>query len=98
MVSRRHADALSAAKSDNRPLDCFWKESEMSTRISILALILSLLITPAMVHAEEGDWEITAKSELAVQRGLDWLAKNQGEAGNWGSNDLGPLSGRPGCF
>ncbi len=37
----------------------------------------------------DGDWEITAESEAAVERGLSWLAANQGPEGNWGSNDLG---------
>lgn len=38
---------------------------------------------------DDGDWEITAESESAVERGLRWLAANQGPEGNWGSNDLG---------
>ena len=37
----------------------------------------------------EGDWEVTRESEVALKRGLEWLAKNQGTQGNWGSNDLG---------
>lgn len=40
----------------------------------------------------EGDWEITPQSEVALDRGLQWLAKNQGPAGNWESNDLGLVS------
>jgi hypothetical protein len=45
---------------------------------------------PSAVAAEDdGDWEITAESEAAVERGLRWLAANQGPEGNWGSNDLG---------
>ena len=44
---------------------------------------------PAVCHAADGDNEITPGSEAAVERGLEWLAKNQGEAGNWESNDLG---------
>jgi len=40
----------------------------------------------------EGDWEITPQSEQALQRGLDWLAKNQGSKGNWSSNHLGLVS------
>ena len=38
---------------------------------------------------DDADWEITAESEAAVERGLRWLAANQGPEGNWGSNDLG---------
>ncbi len=26
---------------------------------------------------------------MALQRGLEWLARNQGRDGNWDSNDLG---------
>ena len=38
------------------------------------------------------DWEITPESELALERGLQWLARNQGPEGNWESNDLGLVS------
>jgi len=34
-------------------------------------------------------WEITAESEAALDKGLRWLAANQGSDGTWGSNDLG---------
>ena len=37
----------------------------------------------------EGDWEVTPESEAALERGLAWLARNQGPEGNWDSNDLG---------
>ncbi|HEV3005556.1 MAG TPA: squalene--hopene cyclase [Pirellulales bacterium] len=37
----------------------------------------------------EGDWELTPASEAALRGGLDWLAREQGPEGNWGSNDLG---------
>jgi hypothetical protein len=40
----------------------------------------------------EGDWEITRASERALERGLAWLARNQGSEGNWQSNDLGLVS------
>jgi hypothetical protein len=36
--------------------------------------------------------EITGKSEQALQRGLGWLAANQGPEGNWTSDDLGLVS------
>jgi hypothetical protein len=38
---------------------------------------------------DNADWEITPQSEMALQRGLTWLARNQGLEGNWDSNDLG---------
>jgi hypothetical protein len=37
----------------------------------------------------EGDWELTRESEQALDRGLEWLRRNQGAEGNWESNDLG---------
>jgi hypothetical protein len=40
----------------------------------------------------QGDWEITPQSEEALERGLAWLARNQGPEGNWDSNDLGLVS------
>jgi hypothetical protein len=40
----------------------------------------------------EGEWEITPASEKAAQRGLEWLARNQGAAGNWECSDLGLVS------
>src|SRR5688572_25809311 len=36
--------------------------------------------------------EITPQSEAALERGLTWLAKNQGADGSWGSADLGLVS------
>jgi hypothetical protein len=35
---------------------------------------------------------VTAESELALEHGLAWLARNQGREGSWGSNDLGLVS------
>src|SRR6186997_2951553 len=49
-----------------------------------------LLVTLAM--GQETDDEITPRSEAALERGLVWLAKNQGVEGSWGSNDLGLVS------
>ena len=45
---------------------------------------------PAQPPAAE-EWEITPQSEAAIAKGLAFLAKKQGGAGNgnWGSNDLG---------
>jgi hypothetical protein len=54
----------------------------------ILLLVCAVLATTAPARAE-GDWEITPQSEDALRKGLDWLAKNQGPDGNWGSSDLG---------
>jgi hypothetical protein len=54
-------------------------------------LIVALVAAPTPVRAE-GEWEITPASEAALERGLQWLAVNQGAAGNWESNDLGLVS------
>ena len=51
-----------------------------------------LVFLPAVPARAEGDWEITADSALALDRGLAWLANNQGPDGNWSSNDLGLVS------
>ena len=37
-------------------------------------------------------WEITPQSRKALDRGLQWLQRNQGPEGNWTSNDLGLVS------
>ena len=44
------------------------------------------------VLAADNRWETTPGAQGAVKRGLQWLAKTQGVAGNWGSNDLGLVS------
>ena len=43
----------------------------------------------AQAAPRPGDWEVTPESELALERGLAWLARSQGPQGNWESNDLG---------
>ncbi|HZZ72586.1 MAG TPA: squalene--hopene cyclase [Pirellulales bacterium] len=57
----------------------------------IWCLILTLVWGQSVAFAE-GDWEITPQSEEALNRGLQWLATNQGPDGNWDSNDLGLVS------
>src|SRR5262245_13232153 len=48
---------------------------------------MSCLAAPA--RADDVLDEMPPPSEAALERGLAWLAKNQGVEGNWGSNDLG---------
>jgi hypothetical protein len=53
---------------------------------------LAILFAAAAPARAEGDWEVTPQSQQALERGLEWLARNQGPEGNWGSNDLGLVS------
>ena len=56
--------------------------------MAVLILVLSFV---TRVAAQPGT-EITPASERALERGLQWLAANQGPDGNWTSNDLGLVS------
>ena len=58
-------------------------------------LLRSLLLLPAgapLLAQQQGQEEITSDSKRALRLGVQWLAKNQGPEGNWGSNDLGLVS------
>src|SRR5256885_10793639 len=57
-----------------------------------LSFLLFALVRGAFVIADDEANEITRPSEAALERGLAWLAKNQGSEGSWGSNDLGLVS------
>lgn len=54
--------------------------------ILIAPVFLAVLAVPVF---GQNEWEVTPESELALERGLAWLAKTQGSQGNWESNDLG---------
>lgn len=59
----------------------------MRWTIALFAVFCLLLVdSPAQA---EGEWEINDASQAALERGLEWLARNQGSEGNWESNDLG---------
>src|SRR6476469_4914086 len=58
----------------------------------VLFLLLLCGCWPQYLRAQEAAEEITTGSEAALDRGLAWLAKNQGVDGNWGSSDLGLVS------
>jgi hypothetical protein len=60
----------------------------MKIVLALFAVCLALLCGATQVRAE-GDWEVNPQSDAALQRGLNWLAQNQGPEGNWQSNDLG---------
>jgi len=57
-----------------------------SAMVALVALAVGLNDSCAVA---EGEWETTRQSERTARLGLEWLAANQGRAGNWGSNDLG---------
>src|SRR3954468_18076263 len=63
----------------------------MPLRSSIFAITLALAAA-ATARADDAPDEITPASTAALERGLSWLAKNQGSEGSWGSNDLGLVS------
>jgi hypothetical protein len=60
-------------------------------RSTVWLLIFTVCVASATSARAQED-EITPASEAALDRGLAWLAKNQGPEGNWGSNDLGLVS------
>jgi hypothetical protein len=65
----------------------------MRRPLTTLLLVAALLsVPPATAVRAEGEWEVTAESEAALERGIEWLARNQGPQGNWESNDLGLVS------
>jgi len=59
----------------------------MKNSCLVAALLLVSLVAGSL--RAQGDWEITPESEIALARGLEWLARNQGPQGNWESNDTG---------
>lgn len=64
----------------------------MTTRREFLAGTVLALASGSGSAAVDNRWETTRAGQAAVKRGLQWLAKTQGVAGNWGSNDLGLVS------
>jgi hypothetical protein len=58
----------------------------------VFSLPAVLCLAGAAASGQSGTDEITPTSEAALERGLAWLAKNQGSEGSWGSNDLGLVS------
>src|SRR5262245_53084614 len=66
------------------------RRSALRVPRSALILLLALAF-PTLVVAQQQK-EITPESRAALDRGLEWLALNQGTEGNWGSNDLGLVS------
>lgn len=63
-----------------------------SRLICPFVLALTGIGAVALAIADDTVREITPAGEATLERGLAWLAKNQGVEGNWGSNDLGLVS------
>jgi hypothetical protein len=62
----------------------------------MLCAALSVCVTPAL-RAEvpgrtDNSWEIRPEGRKALALGLEWLERNQGDEGNWTSDDLGLVS------
>jgi hypothetical protein len=64
----------------------------LARSLTLFSLVAALLLAPVFAARGQDFEEITPESEIALDRGLDWLARNQGPEGNWGSNDLGLVS------
>jgi hypothetical protein len=72
---------------------CSPRRSRRGGRARLAAAAALLALACALPPARgEGEWEITPASERSLARGLEWLARHQGSAGNWQSNDLGLVS------
>jgi hypothetical protein len=57
--------------------------------VLIAPVLLAVLVVPVL---GQNEWEVVPESELALERGLAWMARTQGAQGNWESNDLGLVS------
>ena len=55
-------------------------------------LTLALFSQPNASFAVDRSWETTPQSRQALDRGLQWLVRNQGTEGNWTTNHLGLVS------
>ncbi|GIX03266.1 MAG: hypothetical protein KatS3mg113_0272 [Planctomycetaceae bacterium] len=54
-----------------------------------LILCAGIVAVPLCYGLAQNPNEITPQSEAALERGLKWLARQQGAQGHWESNDLG---------
>jgi hypothetical protein len=66
--------------------------SSMIRQHHFIAWLVGVMLVCGPALADEADNEITPQSEAALDKGLQWLAKNQGAEGSWGSSDLGLVS------
>jgi hypothetical protein len=56
--------------------------------LGVSAALAAGVCCPRLARGD-GQWEINVESEQALERGLQWLSRNQGGEGSWGSDDLG---------
>ena len=63
-----------------------------SPYLRMLLMFPAFLLALAAPVLAQGEWETNPETELALERGLAWLARTQGTQGNWESNDLGLVS------
>lgn len=76
-----HSPLRLPAVSLARPYPCFF------------AICVALAMCPSPTLAwGDSSWEITPQSRRALDRGLQWLQRNQGPEGNWTSKNLGLVS------
>lgn len=68
------------------------RDLSLSRAIVALLLIIAVGLCSLKPASAQDFEEFTPASELALERGLEWLAANQGPEGNWESNDLGLVS------
>lgn len=58
-------------------------------QFSLTIFVIAMMLCPCMPTVAQDEWEVTPGGEASLERGLEWLARNQGPQGNWESNDLG---------
>ena len=58
---------------------------------ALLCIALLICAFPCLARGDSA-WEITPQSRKALDRGLQWLQRNQGPEGNWTTNNLGLVS------
>lgn len=56
-----------------------------------LCAVLMACATPSLCRADNS-WETRPEGRKALDRGLQWLSRNQGDEGNWTSDNLGLVS------
>jgi len=58
----------------------------------IATALVAVLAASGVSARAAGNWEVTPKSKAALKLGIEWLARHQGEKGNWDNDNLGLVS------